>query len=328
MKFRTILLYVIIIAAVVGGGLYAASRYFFAGLTQDTAFADAVDNAVDRLGVNENTNFTDANIVNIAIFGIDSQDSEKGRSDATMILSIDYEHNKIKLSSIARDTLVYIPDKDVTEKFTHAYAYGGAELAVKTLNTNFNTNITNYVAVNFSEMASIVDLVGGVQVNLTESEREQLPNHETLSTGDGVSLDGQQAVAYSRIRYIDSDDMRTSRQREVLTCLFEKMRSMSATQYPQLIRACLDMCTTSMSYTDILSHSNILLKQDLTLEQFALPGDTCDAWGGILPSSGAWCYVYDLRDASDQLLTFIYEDIYKNSGYTLPAATVDKSILS
>lgn len=327
MKIKTILLYIGIIAAVVCALLYGAYRYFFGGLTQDTAFADAVSQAADRLAVNEDTDFTDANIINIAIFGIDSQDSEQGRSDATMILSIDYEHNKIKLSSIARDTLVYIPDKDVTEKLTHAYAYGGAELAVKTLNTNFNTNISNYVSVNFSEMAGIIDLVGGVEVNLTEKEREQLPNNENLQTGDAITLNGEQAVSYSRIRYIDSDDVRTSRQREILSCLFQKARSMSATQYPSLIRQCLDLCTTSLNYTDILSYSNILLQKDLSLEQFALPGDTCDAWGGILSSSGAWCYVYDLREASNQLLTFIYEDFYTNSNYTLPAATVDKSVL-
>lgn len=328
MKIKSVILYVCIILAVLAAIAFGAYRYFFGGLEQDKAFAEIAANQTERLAVNTEKDLADANIVNIAIFGIDSESSDKGRSDATMILTIDYEHNKIKLSSIARDTLVYIPDKDVTEKFTHAYAYGGAQLAVKTLNTNFNTNITDYVAVNFSEMAEIVDLVGGVEVDLTEAERQYLPDRENLSTGENITLNGEQAVAYSRIRKIDSDNARTSRQREVMMSLFQKARSMSATQYPVLIRECLELCTTSLDYSEILSFSQILLQKDLTLKQFSLPGDSVDAWGGIMSSSGAWCYVYDLREASDALLTFIYEELYTNSDIELPAATVDKSILN
>ena len=245
-----------------------------------------------------------------------------------MILSIDCVHNKIKLCSIARDTLVYIPDKDVYEKFTHAYAYGGAQLAVKTLNKNFNLNITDYVAVNFSEMASIVDMLGGVQVNLSEAEIPYLGEcGKSLTAGDSVTLNGEQAVSYSRIRHLDSDNMRTSRQREVMASLFSKAGSLTATQYPALIRQGLGLCTTSLDYSEILKLSQFLLTSKPTLEQDALPGSHVDAWGGILPSSRAWCYVYDLREASDYLLSFIYEDIYTSAGINLPSATVDKSFI-
>ena len=150
MRKKSIFVYILLLLAIVCAACFGAYQYFFGALEHDSSFEDAVDNAVDRLAVNEQTDLNNADIKNIAIFGIDSQDSKKGRSDATMILSIDRVHNKIKLCSIARDTLVYIPDKDVYEKFTHAYAYGGAQLAVKTLNKNFNLNITDYVAVNFS----------------------------------------------------------------------------------------------------------------------------------------------------------------------------------
>ena len=328
MKIKSIILYICIILAVIAAILFGAHQYLFSGLKQDETFAEVATHQSERLAVNDEEDFENANIVNIAIFGIDSTDSDEGRSDATMILSIDYEHNKIKLTSIARDTLVYIPDKDVTEKFTHAYAYGGAQLAVKTLNTNFNTNITDYIAVNFSEMAKIIDLVGGVEVDLTEAERQNLPNSENLSVGENITLNGEQAVAYSRIRKIDNDNARTSRQREIMACLFLKARDMSATQYPALIRECLSLCTTSLDYSELPSFSQILLQKDLSLEQFSLPGDSVDAWGGIMSSSGAWCYVYDLREASDALLTFIYESIYTNSNIELPPATVDKSAVN
>lgn len=330
MKIKTILIYLLVIVLILCGGVFGAYKYFFGTLTHDESFNTAVDDAVNRLAVSSyDTTLENANIKNIAIFGIDSKDGNKGRSDATMILSIDYEHNKIKLCSIARDTLVYIPDKDVYEKFTHAYAYGGAELAVKTLNANFNLDITDYIAVNFSEMADIVDMLGGVQVDLTQGEINYMgSNGQSLSPGSSVTLNGTQAVTYSRIRHLDNDNMRASRQREVLSSIFNKARNMSMTQYPSLIRQGLGMCTTSLTYSEILEYSQILLKDDLTLQQNALPGDNVDAWGGIMPSSGAWCYIYDLHDASDKLFTFIYEDLYTNSDITLPEAKVDKSFVS
>ena len=328
MKKKSIITYILIILLVLLLLLFGGYHYFFGGVTKDKAFSEVAKNQTERLAVPEISDLNDAHIVNIAMFGIDSETGNKGRSDATMILSIDYEHNKIKLSSVARDSLVYIPDKDVKEKFTHAYAYGGAQLAVKTLNTNYNTNITDYVAVNFSETAKIIDLVGGVEVDLTQAELDQIPNKDNLSVGENITLNGEQAVAYSRIRYIDSDTMRASRQREVMESLFTKARTMSATQYPSLIRECLNLCTTSLDYTEILSFSQILLKKGLSFEQFALPGEAVESWGGIMPSSGAWCSVYNMRDASKALLTFIYEDIFTNSNYDLPPATVDMSILN
>lgn len=328
MKRKTILIYLLVIFLVLCGCVFGAYQYFFGNLTRDDSFSTAVDNAVDRLAVNTYDALEQADIKNIAIFGIDSENGNKGRSDATMILSIDYAHNKIKLCSIARDTLVYIPDKDIYEKFTHAYAYGGAELAVKTLNTNFNLDITDYIAVNFSEMAEIVDMLGGVQVDLTQGEIDYMgSNGNALSPGSSVTLNGAQAVSYSRIRHLDNDNMRTSRQREVLSSIFSKARSMSATQYPGLIRQGLGMCTTSLSYGEILEYSQILLKDGLTMEQDALPGDHVEAWGGIMPSSGAWCYIYDLHDASDHLFSFIYEDLYTNSDMVMPKATVDASFI-
>ena len=328
MKLKSVLLYIAIILVVISAIFFGTREYFFGNLKKDEEFAKAAEKQVERLAVPEVPTLDDANIVNIAIFGIDSKTGNRGRSDATMILSVDYEHNKIKLTSIARDSLVYIPEKDVKEKFTHAYAYGGPQLAVKTLNTNYNTNITDYMSVNFSEMESIIDLVGGVQVDLTERERAQIPDRENLPVGESVTLNGKQAVAYSRIRKIDSDNMRASRQREVMQSLYQKAREMKATQYPAFIRECLGLCTTSLDYSEILSFSQILLKPDLSLKQFAIPGDSVDAWGGILGHGKGWCSVYDMREASDALLTFIYEDIYTNSDYELPPATVDKSILN
>ncbi len=334
-KLKHIVLVIFVLLLIIAVMLFGAYQYLFSGLEHDDSFAEIAATQSETLAVNTQKDFADANIVNIAIFGIDSESSDAGRSDATMILSIDYEHNKIKLTSIARDSLVYIPDRDTYEKLTHAYAYGGAQLAVKTINTNFNTNISNYIAVNFSEMADIVDLMGGVEVELTSAERSHMSSKfgvdvSDLSTGENVLLNGEQAVAYSRIRYIDSDLERASRQREVMNSLFSRAKDLSATQYPALIKECLSLCTTSLTYTDILSFAGILTQGDISLEQLSIPteGDSLDAWSGIMSSSGAWCWIYDTREASDIILSFIYEDIYENADYELPKATVDKSYIN
>ena len=110
-----------------------------------------------------------ADITNIALFGVDTRDvsSDSGRSDALMVLSLNRTDNQIKLISIARDSYVAI-DGHGMDKLTNAYAYGGPELAVRTVNQNFNLDISEFVTVNFAQLANIIDYVGGVYVNVDE----------------------------------------------------------------------------------------------------------------------------------------------------------------
>ena len=328
MKLRTILIYITVIAIVIIGVACASFHYLFGGLEQDTAFRSQLNKLTQDLPESESlSTLEDSKIQNIAIFGIDSQSGNHGRSDATMIVSLDNEHNKIKIISIARDSLVYIPQRDTREKLTHAYSYGGASLAVATINKNYNTNISDYVAVNFSEMAKIVDIVGGVEVDLSQEECSVM-GYSDLTPGTSVTLNGEQAVSYSRIRYIDSDIARASRQREVLTSLFTKARAMKKAEYAALIKNCMELCTTSLDYKELVSMAAILTNSDLTLEQFSCPSDlTTKTWGGIM-DSGAWCWVYNTRAASKAILQFIYEDLYDEATPKLPKATVTTKILS
>lgn len=334
MKLRTVLIYIGAIIIILGAVAFGSFQYLFGGLKQDDEFQKQIDTLYqetedDTVDETEEvvTSLSDAKIRNIAFFGIDSESGTEGRSDATMIVTIDNEHDKVKITSIARDSLVYIPKRKTREKLTHAYSYGGASLAVATINKNYNLDISDYVAVNFSEMADIVDLVGGVDVNLSEEECNYL-GYSDLSPGDNVTLNGEQAVNYARIRYIDSDIVRTSRQREVLTSIFEKARDMKATEYPALVRQCMKLCTTSLGYKDIISMASIMTDPDLSLEQFTCPSDlSTQVWGGIM-DTGAWCWVYDTQVASDEILNFIYEDIYENSDTKLPKATVTTDLLT
>ena len=136
-------------------------------------------------------------IINIALFGIDSEDGVAGRSDAIMVATIDPIHNKLKLTSIMRDSYVNIPDKGM-DKINHAYAFGGPQLAIKTINENFGLDIADYMSVNFTSLPVIIDILGGVEINITDEEVPHIPGVTSAGT---YTLNGDQALSYSRIRY-------------------------------------------------------------------------------------------------------------------------------
>ena len=125
----------------------------------------------DSLGLNQNTQSTDKkdDIINIALFGLDAPNGEVGRSDADLILTIDKKHHKLKLTSIMRDSYVDVKDHGMT-KLTHAYAYGGPELALNTINTNFDLAIDKFITVNFTSLPKVIAKLGGVDINLTAGD--------------------------------------------------------------------------------------------------------------------------------------------------------------
>lgn len=261
--------------------------------------------------------YEDLDIVNIALFGVDSRENNDiGRSDTIMILSIDKVHNKIKLSSIARDTYVPIDGYGQT-KLNHAYAYEGPELAIQTLNENFDMNIQSFVTVNFSQLAEIINYIGGINMNISEDELAS--TNEIIasmvgstdatpipSSGESVHLTGAQALAYARNRTVGGDSQRTSRQREVLSAMFTQVKSMDLTQYPGLINMVLSQSVTSLSDNDMMGIGTWAITSGAEMEQLSLPNEECNASGELIDD--VWYYVYDLDVATEILHNFIYEE--------------------
>lgn len=293
----------------------ALGFYYFGGMKITN-----ISKNLEDLGISDKieSKYKNINIINIAIFGIDSRNNDHvGRSDSLMLLSVDREHNKLKITSIARDTKVNIPTKSGRyDKINHAYAFGGAPLAIKTLNKNFDMNIKDYVTVNFSEMASVIDAVGGVTVEITELERIDTNNlllydkyKELIQSYGKVDLNGAQALEYSRIRKRDSDPDRMSRQRKVIDALYEKIKKKSYLEYPSLIKQIIPMIETSLSYNDIISLVSIM-KNTPAIEEKVFPNEKSNAKGGISPTDGVWYFEYDLKAATRQLHEFIYEQAY------------------
>ncbi len=295
------------------GGAFAAFKYYTKDMKRET-----IDETILEVNEEKQVQSVEMKIKNIAVFGVDSRNGEDtGNSDAIMIVSIDGNKGKIKMVSIARDTYVNLPKYGKT-KITHAYSYGGPELAMATLNENFGMDITDYITVNFEQLAEIIEQMGGIDVELNEAERQELnkyvaPGVEKIQQTGAVHLNGEQAVSYSRIRKCDSDDMRTSRQRKVMLCLFEKAKELSPFQYPSYIKILMPMMETSMTDSEILQLAPVAMNKNLMLEQDSFPNDyiQTDGYKTKTEVEGVelWVYHYDLQEATNMLQKFIYDDI-------------------
>lgn len=310
-----LLILIVIIGGIGIGNLLGSFRYQREELSGDLAEIGILE--MDR----------PKGITNIALFGIDARnDSFRGLSDSIMILSVDANHNSIKVISVMRDSLVKV-DGYGHQKINAAYNIGGAELAVKTLNQTFNMDITDYATVDFVGMADIIDAVGGIEAELTEKEvanankqiremarQRKTPKDEIQQAGK-QTLSGIQAVAFARIRKTatingtNNDFGRTERQRYVMEQLFQKALNLDVRKYPAMIKALLPHMRTSLSYGDVFKLAGILLNNGLTFEQARIPADRAIiVWGLSVPRLGS-CMYYDLDYAADQLHAFIYDDI-------------------
>lgn len=216
---------------------------------------------------------------NIALFGVDSRDSSLGRgnrSDCIIIASINNDTKEVKLVSVYRDTYVDIEGYGL-DKITHAYSYGGPELALKTLNKNLDLNVTEFVTVNFDSVADAVDALGGVEINVTEAElyyinsgirdtASHIGKEANLVTEAGVqTLDGVQAVAYSRIRQTSGGDYkRTERMRTVIEAMFQKMKTKSIGEINDLADDILPEVLTSLEPSEIFAMIPYALNYKIT----------------------------------------------------------------
>jgi len=205
-------------------------------------------------------------IINIAFFGCDSQDLSnkyEGRSDSIMVVSVNPNKKSIKLISIPRDTYVSIPGHGKT-KINHAYSYGQEQLTIKTINNNFGLNITEYVTINFEGLINVINAIGGIDLNISKEERDVLNDYlvdsyrimgktyKPLEQYGDVHLNGEQALAHCRNRYVGSDFTRAERQRDVLMQVMEKVSKMSFGEIVDLVDIFLKEVRTNINVTEYL----------------------------------------------------------------------------
>lgn len=216
-------------------------------------------------------------IVNILLIGQDRREGEgRARSDAMILVSFNTTDNTITLSSILRDTYVQIPGGYEDNRINVAYVLGGMGLLDETLEENFGIYVDGNVEVDFSSFEKVIDILGGVDIELTQEEANYLNGELYYEFQEGMNrLDGREALEYSRIRYLDSDFGRTSRQRTVLNALLESFKNVSLSDALKLVDEILPMLTTDMSNMEIIGHVTDLLPMLSTakVQNIYIPGD-------------------------------------------------------
>lgn len=210
----------------------------------------------------------DENVYNLLLIGVDRRDKTwYGNSDSMILMSINKETKKVYMTSFMRDLYANIPGVGV-KKLNAACAYGGGPLVVRTIEDNYKIPIDNYASVDFDAMIDIVDLVGGVEIDIS-SEEMRVANsyisemcrlegvdagaHQMTQSGSQL-MDGYQAVAYARIRYVgNADYQRTERQREVLEKIMQKCSSLGVTELNNLANSVLPKVTHNIDQSTLLS---------------------------------------------------------------------------
>ncbi len=253
-----------------------------------------------NFGISEEVNSNLSEYRNIAVFGVDSRSNnlERGnRSDCIIIASLNNNTKEVKLISVYRDTFVQIEGHGL-DKITHAYSFGSAPLAINTLNTNFDLNIKEFVTVNFDSVAEAVDALGGVNINITSQEELKylnsyidetakvtgLSNARVASIGN-QTLNGVQAVAYSRIRYTAGGDYkRTERMRTVIEAMLTKLKTKSIGEINNFLDKILPKVYTNITSGEIFSLLPSLASFKIS-ESIGWPyetkGITLDRWYGV-----------------------------------------------
>lgn len=219
----------------------------------------------------------DSDVINILLIGQDRRPGEgRQRSDAMILCTINKKTKTLTMTSFMRDMYVQIPGYN-DNRINACYQLGGMELLNACLEKNFGVQVDGNVEVDFNGFMEVIDLMGGVDINLTAAEANHLNGNHGYSLHEGMNhLDGAQALNYSRIRYIGNSDFgRTNRQRMVISALVESCRNMSLSQLNGLVKSVLPMVTTDLSNSEIVNYTLSLFPMltDLTINSQRIPAD-------------------------------------------------------
>ncbi|MBQ3069591.1 MAG: LCP family protein [Clostridia bacterium] len=296
----------------------------------DYEIKDPVFISTDNVPVRGNTD----SVTNVMLLGIDGRKAEgyTARSDTNMILSVNTDTRTIKLVSLLRDTWVTIPGLDFDgdgsddiAKLNSAFYYGGFTMLSDTIRENFNLDIDRYIAVDFEALEKAIDVMGGIDMELTAEEAGFIPkwsdDPDRFATPDNPDLEplgyeggiyhlnGQQALAYSRIRnlYLDSDFTRQDNQRRVIEQLLAKAQSMNFGQLTGVLDAVLPYVQTNMSHQELLDfaveamgYSSFEIQSDKSVPHGN--GDFTDGWIG----DGLGLWLNDIEQSTLELHQYLY----------------------
>ena len=274
----------------------------------------------------------------VAVFGVDSRDSSVGKgnnSDVNMICNINQDTGEIKLVSVYRDAYLNVNDKNSYNKINSAYLQGGPEQAVKALNKNLDLDIDDYITFNWKSVAQAINIVGGIDLEISKAEFYYINafiSETVQATGIGSyhlkhagmnHLDGVQAVAYGRLRLMDTDYARTERQRKVIKLAFEKVKTADWATINALIQTVfVEQVSTSVELNDVLAAGRNITKYHLT-ETMGFPAARGEANMG---NKGACVIPQTLESNVTELHRFLFGD--ENYEPTETVKAISRKIIS
>jgi len=272
--------------------------------------------------------YHDDAVINVLIVGSDSFHGAGERSDSMMLLSIDRRNKKLKLTSFMRDMYFPLADGWADNRINAAYALGGISCLIDTIEMNFGIDIDRYVSIDYDAVADVVDLLGGVEIELSASEATEInlysKEYTTYATEGLNTLTGLQARYYMRIRNVEGDDgygdfSRTSRQRKVLSSLLNKFKDSNILTITKLASEIIPQITTDFSQSELTSMvSNALTYMNYDFSQLRLPADGMyyDDWV-IISGMDQAVLIPDLKLNSALINDYVYEDSFPENAKTL-----------
>lgn len=248
--------------------------------------------ALESVQLDENDMISSEGKINILLLGVDARPGQStGRSDAMILCSVDVQTNTISMISFMRDMYVQIPEHN-PNRLNTAYYWGGQDLLYRTLAKNFGITADHYIAVDFSVLGSLIDQLGGLEINVEddyfvdrinaviENDNEVLGidiDDGKLTQPGLQTLTGKQAQAYARFRYgakSGGDYARTGRQREVLMLIFDKVTQLSVPELVDLAMSNIDAVDTDLTLVDLIKLAPVALQlKDATFEELRVPAD-------------------------------------------------------
>lgn len=267
---------------------------------------------VDPQGIPSGEIYKDKNVINVLLLGTDERTkdfSDNARSDSMMLLSINTKEHTAKLVSLERGMGVPIlegPYKGQYDWLTHCFRYGGADLVMKEVRECFRVDVDHFVRVNFFSVESIVDLLGGIDIELTAAEAKYLNGMPGRNFSAGVShLDGEAALSYARCRSIDSDWQRVKRQQTVIQACADKLKGSSVSTLNELLNQILPMVQTNFTQGEI---TKLMLEAPeflgVEFERMTLPEH--GTYGGMIGMGGRSMFAPDFAENAKILREFLY----------------------
>lgn len=281
------------------------------------------DNTIkENAYVNKGDLMSSSSVTNILFIGSDARDydgTEGQRSDSMILFSIDKKNRQIKLTSFLRDSYVYIPEVDYSDKLNASFSYGGPQLTMDTIEYNFGVDIDHYIIINFEIFTQLIDLMGGITIDgVTENEVYYMTNSLSFpNIKEGTNtLNGYKALWYCRMRMLDDDFHRTERQRKVINALVKQAASTNLFDLIDIVKQVVPNISTDIPQSKLLSlgagAALSFMRYDIVQQQ--IPADDTWKYGDV---DGSSVILINLDANKQALRNFIFNKYDENATTTL-----------